>query len=149
MNSRGFTLIEIVVALGVFLLGFVSVISLFLGGFSAQDEARSRVTRVIVAHNLFALFTEAEDPGTRTILADVEDATKSDIFESSDYPGYSYFFTAEPYKDGQNRVIITLYVFEAKFKEPLYAKEYDSLTADEKADYDKKCTTCCTIVEKE
>ena len=152
MTNKGFTLIEIVVSLGVFLLGFVSVISLFLGGFQSQDQARSRVTEVIIADNLFAALKETEDPNLKPILTNVTVLTKSGILESVHYPGYSYFFAVEPYGISggeQNRLFVSLYVFETKFKDVLYAKEYSTLTEKEKADYDRNCIACYTIIDME
>ncbi|MFC1479425.1 prepilin-type N-terminal cleavage/methylation domain-containing protein [Planctomycetota bacterium] len=152
MNNRGFTLIEIVVSLGVFLLGFVGVITLFLGGFSSQDEARTRVTEAIIADNLFAALKETEDPNLKPILTNVSALTTSGILDSVHYPGYSYFFTVEPYGVSggqQNRLFVSLYVFETKFKEVLYEKEYSTLSEKEKADYDRNCIACYTIIDME
>ena len=151
-NKAGFTLIEIVVSLGVFLLGFVGVITLFLGGFHAQDEARSRVTEAIIADNLFAALTEAEHPGITPFLTGVDKFKKSNILESEHYPGYSYFFTVEPYGISggqQNRLFVALYVFETKYKQILYEKDYSTLSEKEKTDYDRNCIACHTIIDME
>lgn len=148
-KEHGFTLIEIVISLGVFLVGFVSVISLFVGGFRTQDKARTRVTEAVIADNLLGALKEPEDPAIRSFLQDVAGEKKWDILESSHYPGYSYFFTVEPYGTGGTKRICTLYVFETKFAETLYEKEYSTLTEAEQADYDRNCIKCCTIIEKE
>jgi len=150
MSRRGFTLVEIVVSLGVFLLGFVSVMSLFLGGYRTQETARIRVVESIIADNLFAVLNEPELGGLKTFLSNVTGPKASAIQESMHYPGYSYFYTVEPIgpSGGEKRtLLLTIYVFETKYRSTLYEKDYSTLSPEEKAEYDRRCVKCFTIID--
>ena len=153
MSRAGFSLVEILMSLGIFLLGFVSVMGLFIGGFKTQEVARSHITESLVAESLFETLKEAEHPVIKSELKDISGPTKLGIRSSECFPGYCYFYTVEPYGTGQvatewEKLFVTIYVFEAKFTE-LYEQNYDDLSEEEKEQYDRNCLKCYTIVDME
>jgi len=150
-SRAGFTLVEIIVSLGVFLLGFVSVMSLFFGGFRTQERARVRVTESLIAENVFASLKEPEIAGLKTAFTGVIALQTAAIQPSGTFPGYSYFYTYEPYGTQpaeKHRLFVTIYVFESKY-ETIYAADYATLTPEEQAEYDRKCSRFHTILEME
>jgi hypothetical protein len=149
--KAGFTLIEIIVALGVFMLGFVSVMSLYFGGYRSQEHARVQLTQSLIAENVFGSLKEPEIAGLKTAFTGVTVAQTAAIQESGTFPGYSYFYTYEPYgtdASDKRRLFVTIYVFESKHS-TMCAADYSALSDEEKAEYDRKCSRFYTILEME
>ena len=153
--NQGFTLIEIVTALGIFILGFVSVLSLFTVAFRSQQSAEIQVTETLVGESVITTFREAEIPALKAFLQGLSPGDNgvygNNIFESTDYAGYYYYISYETYGTTaeENRVYITVHVFEKKFKndfDAIYTLSYGSLTQAQKEIYDNHCLKFYTIL---
>ncbi len=150
--SLGFTLIEIVAALGIFIVGFVSVMSLFLGAYKMQDEARNLITESLVAESIYTTIREPELDGLQTVFSNVASPGVIGISKSVDYPGYLYYITYEPFgvnSSDERRAYVTIHVFEEKYEkafETIYTKDYSELDQAQKELYDTQCLKFYTII---
>lgn len=150
MNRRsGFTLIEIIIALGVFMIGFVGVMGLFAGGYRTQEHASSRITETLIAESLFDTLREPEVGALKNNFTGVTSLQKEAPVESDYHKGYYYTYTYEPLSAGNTRkLFVTVYVFQARFLD-LYSQDYATLDAEQKAEYDKNCLKLHTIIDME
>jgi hypothetical protein len=152
MTDRGFTLIEIVTALGIFIIGFVSVMSLFMGAYKAQEDGQSLLTLTLVAESIYTTVREPEVSGLRTVFENVAAPGVIGIDESADYPGYFYYITYDPYgtdPGNENCVYLTIHVFEQRYKkifDVIYTEDYDDLDDDQKEVYNEHCLKFHTII---
>ncbi|MFH1707494.1 MAG: prepilin-type N-terminal cleavage/methylation domain-containing protein [Planctomycetota bacterium] len=150
VNKKGFTLMEVMVALGVFMIGFVGVMGLFVGGFRTQEAARVRLTEAMVAETLLDTLREPEVAGLKAALTGVTVATTMPIDASKAFPGYSYFYRYTPCGATvtKHRLLVTVFVFEDRFKD-LYGRDYTTLDTEGKAAYDRNCLQVNSIIEME
>lgn len=86
LDQKGFTLLEIIVALAILSLGFLAAVQLFSGGLRMVTYSDSYVTGAVLAHNKFS---ELE-------LMDF----KTDILEGrfENQKGYRWELEVEPYE---------------------------------------------------
>lgn len=154
--NKGFTLIEIVMALGIFIFSFAGIIGLFFQGFDRHMAGTSRITESMVAENVFASLKEPEIAALKSLLSEVEAKIECGIEKAESFPGYYYFFTLEPLgTSGSSRIFVTIYVLKQKFYtrfRELYEAGFETLTSELKEEYNTllfEFAEFYTIIEKE
>ena len=167
MNKSGFTLIEILVSLGIFVVGFASVMSLMFAAYSSHDRAVSLFTQSLVAQNFIEKIREAEneksnDSSTNSLREIISEVTQSvgpdTIRESTLYPGIFYDYRieytgAEQVSSLDERaatwdcVKISIWVFDLKYISR-YRSSRDSASGIDMNDFKKYGLYCFSIINK-
>ncbi len=85
-DQEGFTLLEVIVALGILTLGIASALGLFAAATAAQKRAIDQVNSAVIAEQAFADFESALSRGV-----EIDTLVKSPPFTSveASYPGYT------------------------------------------------------------
>ncbi len=99
-RSGGFTLTELIIAMGIFTFGAVAVLALFSAGMVAHRRALDRSISALAAQNLV---DEYRHKFTRNLKPHEDSAWNMVLAEELDeYPGYRYQTTVEPILDTRN-----------------------------------------------
>ena len=167
MNKSGFTLVEILVSLGIFIVGFASVISLMFAAYSSHNRAVTLFTQSLVAKNFMEKIRETENEKSenslgvslRDIISNVTQTAKPDtIRESLLYPGMCYDYQIEytgaeqlTTEDEREKtwdcVKISIWVFERKYVSR-YHNSCNSAPGLDMKDFNTYGLYCFSIINK-
>ncbi len=101
-GARGFTLIEVLLAIGILAVGASTVLFLFTMGARSHRRARDRTRAALLADavvNQVKADLAGGDPPARYNLQS-DDTTRLENRRSADFPGFVYDLTLEPLYQG-------------------------------------------------